>query len=51
MGVLEKHRHILDFTLASVGRRLGRNLALIAVSALVVFLLASVLFVADGLKR
>ena len=51
MGVLEKHRHILDFTLASVGRRLGRNLALIAVYALVVFLLASVLFVADGLKR
>jgi cell division protein FtsX len=48
---LERQRHILDFTLSSLARRRGRNLALLIVYTLVVFLLASVLFLAAALKR
>jgi len=51
MGALEKQRHILDFTLSSLGRRKGKNIALIIVYTFVIFLLASVLFLADALKR
>jgi len=51
MGAIEKQRHILDFTLSSLGRRKGKNIALIVVYAFVVFLIASVLFLADALKK
>jgi hypothetical protein len=51
MGAIEKQRHILDFTLSSLGRRKGKNIALIAVYTFVIFQLASVLFLADALKR
>ncbi len=51
MGAIEKQRHILDFTLSSLGRRKGKNIALVAVYTFVIFLLASVLFFADALKR
>lgn len=51
MGALEKQRQILDFTLSSLARRRGKNVALLVVYTFVIFLLASVLFVADALKR
>jgi len=51
MGYLEKQRHIIDFTLSSLGRRKTKNIALIIVYTLVVFLLGSVLFLAEGLKQ
>jgi len=51
MGAFAKHRYILDFTLSSLGRRKGKNLALVAAYTLVLFLLASVIFLTDALKR
>jgi len=51
MGAIEKQRHILDFTLSSLGRRKGKNIALIIVYTFVIFLIASVLFLADSLKK
>lgn len=51
MSAIEKQRHILDFTLSSLGRRKGKNVALIIVYTFVIFLLASVLFLADALKK
>lgn len=51
MGAIEKQRHILDFTLSSLGRRKGKNIALIIVYTFVIFLIASVLFLADSLKN
>ncbi len=41
-AALERYRSILDFTLASLARRKGKNLSLLAVYALVVFAVASV---------
>ncbi len=51
MGALEKQRHILDFTLSSLGRRKGKNIALVIVYTFVIFLIASVLFLSDALKK
>jgi ABC-type lipoprotein release transport system permease subunit len=48
---LERHRLVLDFTLASLLRRKGKNLSLLLVYALVVFALASVLFFARALRE
>lgn len=48
---IEKQRHILDFTLSSLWRRLGKNLALVAVYTLVVFSLGSVMFFTQALKN
>jgi ABC-type lipoprotein release transport system permease subunit len=47
---LERHRAILDFTLASLARRKGRNLSLLLVYATVVFALASVLLFTHALR-
>lgn len=47
---LERQRYLLDFTLSSLGRRRGRNLALLALYALVVFMLASVLMFTQALR-
>jgi ABC-type lipoprotein release transport system permease subunit len=49
--VIERHLHIIDFTLGSLLRRKGKNGALLAVYALIVFILASVLFFSHALKR
>ncbi|MBI5015030.1 MAG: FtsX-like permease family protein [Deltaproteobacteria bacterium] len=49
--MIEKQIHLLDFTLASLLRRKGRNAALILVYTLVVFLLASVTFFTQALKQ
>jgi len=48
---IERQRKILDFTLASLLRRKGKNAALISVYILVVLMLASVMFFTYALKR
>jgi len=51
MNWLDKQRNILDFTLSSLLRRKGRNLALLAAYSFIIFILASVLFFTYALKR
>ncbi len=51
METIEKQRNIIDFMLASLWRRKGKNGALILVYAFVVFLLASVMFFARSIKE
>jgi len=48
---IERHRSILDYTLSSLVRRKFKNIALIAVYTLIVFLLASVMLLAFSLHR
>jgi ABC-type lipoprotein release transport system permease subunit len=48
---LQKQRYIIDFTISSLARRKGKNLALILVYTLVVFLPSSVMFYTHALKR
>ena len=48
---IEKQRNILDFTLSSLWRRKGKNLALLVVYTLVVFSLGSVMFFTQALKN
>lgn len=48
---VERQRHILDFTLASLGRRAGKNASLLLVYTGIVFVLASVILFTDALKR
>jgi len=50
-ATIEKQRHIIDFTLASLVRRKGKNGALVTVYTLIVFLLASVMFFTAALRR
>jgi len=47
---LERQRSLLDFALGSLARRKGKNLALIAVYALTVAAVASVLFLTQALR-
>ncbi len=47
----ERQRHILDYTIASLLRRKGKNGSLLAVYTLIVFVLASVLLFTYALKR
>ena len=51
MDWIEKQRNIIDFTLSSLLRRKGKNVALIVVYTLVVFVLASVMFFTHAIKR
>jgi ABC-type lipoprotein release transport system permease subunit len=48
---VQRYRNILDFALASLLRRKGRNLALACVYTLVVFVIASLIFFVQALKR
>jgi ABC-type lipoprotein release transport system permease subunit len=48
---IERQKNILDFTLSSLLRRKGKNLALVFVYALVVFMLGSVLLFTQAIKR
>jgi ABC-type lipoprotein release transport system permease subunit len=48
---LERHLNILEFTLASLLRRRAKNLSLLAMYLLVIFMLASLLFFVTALKR
>jgi cell division protein FtsX len=47
----ERQRNIIDFTLSSLLRRKGKNLSLLLVYTLLVFLLASVMFFTHALRR
>ncbi len=51
MVALSKQRYILDFVLSSMARRKGKNIALVLVYTFVLFLLASVLFSIESLKK
>lgn len=51
MGVIEKQRNILDFTLSSLGRRKGKIISLGTVYTFVIFLLASVMFFTHAIKK
>jgi ABC-type lipoprotein release transport system permease subunit len=48
---VEKQRNMVDFTLSALLRRKGKNLALLAVYTTVVFVLGSVMFFTDGMRR
>lgn len=48
---LNRQRSLADYTLAALARRRGRNLALLAVYAVVVFTVASAMLFATALKR
>lgn len=48
---IERQKHIIDFTLSSLIRRKGKNAALLIVYTLVVFMLASVVFFVQAIKR
>lgn len=50
-AAFERRRHLLDFAVASLMRRPAKNLGLIAVYALVVFLLASVMLFGSAIRR
>jgi ABC-type lipoprotein release transport system permease subunit len=50
-GWIRKQRYLIDFTLAALLRRKGRNLALVVVYTMIVFLLASVMLFSQALKR
>jgi len=51
MKWFEKQRNIIDFTLSSLLRRKGKNASLVAVYTIVVFLLASVMFLSHAVKK
>ncbi|OPY81612.1 MAG: FtsX-like permease family protein [Syntrophorhabdus sp. PtaU1.Bin153] len=51
MAWIEKQRNILDFALSSLVRRWGKNLALVMVYTVIVFVLASILFMTHSIKR
>ena len=51
MDWIERQRNTIDFTLSSLLRRKGKNVALIVVYTLVVFVLASVMFFTHAIKR
>lgn len=51
LNFFKRHRNILDFTLSSLFRRKGRNIALIVVYTFVVFILASVMFFTHAIKK
>ena len=48
---IERQRHLIDFTLSSLFRRKRKNASLVFVYTLVVFLLASVVFFVQSMKR
>lgn len=48
---IERQRALIDFSVANLGRRRGRNLGLFLAYTLLVFLLASVVLYGDALRR
>lgn len=51
MRWIERQRHFIDFTLASLWRRKGKNLSLLFVYTLIVFLVSSVIFFTDAIRQ
>jgi ABC-type lipoprotein release transport system permease subunit len=48
---IERQRNVIDFTLSSLLRRKGKNVALLCVYTFVVFMLASVMFFVHSIKK
>ncbi|MBI5585127.1 MAG: FtsX-like permease family protein [Deltaproteobacteria bacterium] len=48
---IEKQRHLIDFIFHSLGRRKGKNIALVLTFTTLVFFLGSVLFFTQALKK
>lgn len=48
---LDRHRNILDFALSSLLRRKWKNLSLLVIYTLIVFVIASLIFFVQALKR
>ncbi len=48
---LERQRHFIDYTLSALMRQKGKNLALILVYTLVIFLIASVLLLTHAIRQ
>lgn len=51
MNFIDKQRNLIDFTLSSLLRRKGKNIALILVYTLIVFILSSVMFFTHAIKK
>ncbi len=51
MKWIERHRYFIDFTLSSLMRRKWKNISLVVLFALIVFLLTSVLFFTGAIRR
>jgi ABC-type lipoprotein release transport system permease subunit len=48
---IEKQRNIIDFAVSSLLRRWGKNLSLLIIYSLIVFILASIFFFAASIKK
>ncbi len=48
---IERHRNIIDFALSSLLRRKGKNLSLLVLYTLIVFMIGSVMFFIQAMKR
>src|SRR5215471_3404235 len=48
---IERHRNIIDFALSSLVRRTAKNASLLALYTLIVFIIASIIFFIQALKR
>lgn len=48
---VERHRNIVDFAISSLFRRKGKNISLLVVYTLIVFVIASIIFFVQALKR
>jgi lipoprotein-releasing system permease protein len=48
---IEKQRNIIDFALSSLLRKWGKNLALLVVYTIIVFILASIVFFTGSIKK
>ena len=51
MAFLRKQQYLIDFTLSSLLRRKGKNLGLLLVYTLIVFMLASVMLFTESLRK
>ena len=51
MAWIEKQRNIIDFALSSLFRKWGKNLALLVVYTVIVFILASIFFFTGSIKK
>ncbi len=51
LAFLRKQKYLIDYTLASLLRRKGKNVGLLTVYTLIVFMLASVMLFAHGLRH
>lgn len=51
LSVIERHKYLIDYTMAALMRRKLRNLGLLSVYTLLVFLFSSVLLLSQGLRQ